>query len=171
MKKSKLLILATLLFLSGCEGTYDFDTDVYRRKIVVESFLHPASPIKVTVSWNRPDKAETDIEYIDGAFVQVEEEGLLITSGVTVNGLFSSDVYPVAGKRYRLKVTIEGKPELSATTSIPLPADMHYVTRAKTGSSPFHEYLAVDVSNINNIFTVRTGIHSRTVYIYIILIQ
>ena len=169
----KKLILPILLIAFGCKGIYEFDTDMYKRKIVVESLINPDSVIKVTVAWNRPTNATyirsvhtPPIEYINGALVQIEENGILILSGTTVNGVLFSDVYPVAGKRYRLTVKVESEIELTAATSIPFPADISYSIRKKYDNrclcsyigifdecieiTPFYElsYIAVDVNDI-----------------------
>jgi len=148
MKQFKLLILTVLLPLSGCTGIYNYHTEAYHRKVVVASFLHPDSLIKVTVSWNRPAKEESDIQHIEGALVQIEEDGIIILSGTTVNGVLSSQAYPLVGKHYRLKVMVTGEPELMATTSIPPPAAINCSIREKRGDSEFHEYMAVDVHSI-----------------------
>ena len=147
MKRFEIPTLIILL-LSGCTGVYNFNTDVYHRKVVVASFLHPDSLITVSVSWNRPVEEQSEIEYIDGAMVQIEEDGVLVVQGATVHGVFSSQVYPIVGKHYRLIVRVNDELELSATTSVPLPADIRYSVREKMGTSRFHEYIAVDVSNI-----------------------
>ncbi|MDR2887344.1 MAG: DUF4249 domain-containing protein [Bacteroidales bacterium] len=172
-----LLLSVIALALFGCEGVYNFDTDEYKRKIVVESLICPDSVIKVTVSWNRPANAEANvalraetwasslIEYIDGALVQVEEDGVLIVSGTTVNGVLCSDVYPSVGKSYRLSVMVNGEPELTATTSIPQPAGVSYSIREKedVGTRYYYDeqgryveyhannglkYIAADISDI-----------------------
>ena len=176
MKKIILPILVIALTLFSCIGTYDFDTDMYKRKVVIESFINPDSVIKVTVAWNTPANEvsdiyiingvlvhTTDIEYIDGALVQIEEDGVLTVSGTTVNGVLSSDVYPAAGKSYRLSVKVEGEPEVTAATSIPLPADISCSIREKLRDSytyvfdgieyvmqPYSmlEYIAADVTDI-----------------------
>ena len=164
MKKLGLPILVIALTLFGCTGIYDFNKDVYKRKIVVESFINPDSVIKVTVSWNRPANADSAIEYIEGAFVRIEEDGVLIVSGTTANGTLSSDVYPTAEKSYRLSVKVEGEPEVTAATSIPPPAtDISYSIREKLRERytysfdgieyvkiPLYEfaYIAADISDI-----------------------
>jgi hypothetical protein len=162
----KNLLLPILLIAFGCTETYYFDKDVYKRKIVVESFINPDSVIKVTVSWSiHPNEVTgvyylngvlmhtTPIEYIDGALVQIEEDGVLILSGTTVNGILLSDVYPAAGKSYRLSVKVEGEAELTAATSIPLPANVSYSIREKSRYITYYdfyqiEYIAADVSDI-----------------------
>ena len=164
----KKLLLPILLIAFGCTETYEFDKDFYKRKIVVESFINPDSVIKVTVAWNiHPNEVTgvyylngvlthtTPVEYIDGALVQIEENGVLILSGTTVNGILQSDVYPAAGKSYRLSVKVDGEPEITAATSIPLPADASFAIREKLYESNYFgieysllEYIAVDISNI-----------------------
>ena len=162
VKRTAFRVLLILLLLSGCTGIYNFEKDAYKPKVVVESFLHPDSLIKVTLSWNRPVEDTTDIKYIDGASVQIEEEGVLIVNGTTVNGVLASQVYPSVGKHYRLKVMVSGEPEMGATTYIPPTADIRFSVREKRGASgptinghtismsgaPQICYTAVDVSSI-----------------------
>ena len=132
MKKLVIPIFVIALSLSGCIDDYYFDTDMYKRKIVVESFINPDSVIKVTVSWNRPATDKSTIEYIDGAFVQIEEDGILIVSGTTDNGALSTNVYPAVGKSYHLSIKVEGEAEITAATSIPHAAtDFAYSIREK----------------------------------------
>ena len=131
MNRLVLPILVSAFKLIGCTGIYDFDKDVYKRKIAVESFINPDSVIKVTVAWNRPANEDSTIEYIDGALVQIEEDGVLTVSGTTVNGTLSSNVYPAIGKSYHLSIKVEGEPEITAATSIPPPAGAYYSIREK----------------------------------------
>jgi hypothetical protein len=42
-----------LMLPFGCNGIYNFNTDIYKRKVVVESLIHPDSVVKVEVSWSR----------------------------------------------------------------------------------------------------------------------
>jgi hypothetical protein len=95
----------------------------------------------------------TPIEYIDGALVQIEEDGVLIVSGTTVNGTLSSNIYPAVGKSYHLSVKVEGETEIIATTSIPPPADISCSIREKLRYFTYYdiyqlEYIAADVSDI-----------------------
>ena len=150
-----------LLLPFGCNGVYHFNTDVYKRKVVVESFLSPYAVISVKVSWNMqeaPDNRARDwgAETINGARVEIKEDGVVILNGTTVDGVLTSDIYPSVGKKYTLSVQVEGQPELTAATSIPPPADMHYSVREKWGASPYRQisdskdygYLSADVSRI-----------------------
>ena len=164
MKRLVIPLFIIALSLQGCIDDYHFDTDMYKRKIVVESFINPDSVIKVSVAWNKPGNDTSAVKYIDGAHVQIEEDGVVIVSGTTDNGTLLSNVYPAAGKSYHLSVMVEGEEEVTAETSIPPPADISFTTREKLADKyryvtydgieyvvpPTYElrYIATDVSDI-----------------------
>ena len=159
-----ILVISFTLF--SCVEIYDFDKDLYKRKVVVESFINPDSVIKVTVAWNRPANDNSVIEHIDGALVQIEEDGVLIVSGITANGTLSSNVYPSTGKSYSLSVKVEGEPEITAATSIPPRANATFSIREKMADmqvcsiyedgaveciiqpARYFRYIATDISDI-----------------------
>lgn len=148
MKKLFLyLSLCICLQLAACVKKYDFGTYPYIRKPVVMSIINPDSLIKVKVYWNKPTGLEKNFEMIDGATVEVLEEGVSLFKGETTNGIAKSTKYPCAGKSYSLKVHIEGEPEITASTEIPMPANIEYKVREKNGGK-YHSYIAADVSSI-----------------------
>lgn len=150
-----LLLASTVVLLAACTGTYDFGEYPYVKKPAVFSMINPDSLIEVRVFWNKPVKDTLPFRTIDGAAVEIEEDGSVVFSGETVDGVVSTEIYPSEGRQYRLRIGIEGLPEITATTSIPLPSRIGYSLRVNMGGT-YSTYLLVDVGEIATPENVRS---------------
>lgn len=121
------------LVFASCTGEYDFGLAAYKKKVVVISHIRPGRPMVVYLYWNTPEAPtgtfirpdDVVYEMIEGAQVEIAEEGTVVFSGLTNSeGIAESAAQPTAGKQYTLRVEVDGQPEITASTYIPQPADM-----------------------------------------------
>ena len=145
----KLVFLSILFF--GCSGIYDFGSDidkVFESKVVVNSLICPDSTIRVSIYRTKPVGSQEAFNPVD-ADMELFEDNLLVFSGQSVNGVVSTDIYPIECKEYRIELIVDGEKEISATTSIPQKSDMTFVHRTKFIKDRQLGYVLADVSAIS----------------------
>lgn len=146
-----LLLCIVALCSAGCFGVYDMGLDLknVRPQIVVNSIITPDSLVKVSVMKSKSvADLENAFEAVEGAGVEIFENGSLIFSGVTgKNGIAKGDVRPKAGCSYSLLVRTEGK-ELSATTDIPEISAADFSFRQKDAAFGVRAFLFADISSL-----------------------
>ncbi len=136
------------LCLTGCEGVYEFKDNPYVKKPVVMSLINPDSLMKVQIWWNKPSGSTGGFDKIEGAAVEITEDGSVVFSGRTdADGVAESSVYPSAGKKYGLRISFDGWPEITASTEIPQPAGITFDTRVKAGGH-WTDFILADVKGI-----------------------
>jgi hypothetical protein len=153
MNRLVVIILVAASF-TCCTGSYDLglDLDNAKPQVVVNSIITPDSTINVQVVWSKSIVSFEPFKPIEGAKITIAEDDQIVFSGVTNSrGLAGSSYYPKAGKKYYLRVLVEGK-ELTASTSIPENSEIKFTVRQKdkTNESPSNNflYMFADISSI-----------------------
>jgi len=105
MKKIVFLISIVSFFLFSCEKTLEFDSEVTKKKLVVNGIYETSSPLKVHVSHSLSVIDQAEIENIEDATVSVYENGdFLENLQHTDNGFYKSANLITENKNYELEI-------------------------------------------------------------------
>jgi len=144
MNKTYLYFLFLLLIISSCTKDFPYDLD-YNKKIAVNCVLMPDSSVVVLLEYAYPiDSSSVEFEQtVKGAYVEISDDYgnktvLSEKSDYVANGFFSSTVadvvyfsdqlLPQPGRKYYLKVYVDGFDTIYASTVVPYAPDVDTVT-------------------------------------------
>jgi hypothetical protein len=125
-------ILLSCLFLQSCLYKYqDMDVPDIERKLVVNSFIRPGHPIRVSVSASESRNNNKPLMPIYNATVLIYENNMLIEQlqhkkqgsspdSILQNFYFGKTLHPVEGKIYRIEVSAPGFNKVYAESTIPI---------------------------------------------------
>ncbi len=132
--KNTIKVIGLLIAFSSCEKVIEMKETETSRQIVVNSLICPDSIFKVQLSETMPVLDTARGYFLTGRSVEVYENDLLVKTLKHKNGgyYYDPEFYPKAGKRYRIRILKGTVPEAEASTVIPLPVPIRYLT---TGES------------------------------------
>lgn len=121
-------------------------------EVVVNSIITPDSAVVVSVGWSKSVADTGMFKKIEGAQVELSEDGIVVFSGTTdQRGVARSTYHPQAGRAYQLRVVTSGR-ELTASTSIPENSTLQFIRRQKdhtnSNSSWYRFFVLADISSI-----------------------
>ena len=115
----------------GCETVVDINIPVEPPKLVINSTLSEDQYIKVNISESQHILDESDYKKVEGAVVEIYEEGKLLTTLTdSLDGNYISATFmPQRGKSYQINAAKNGFEPITAQVLIPLDtADIITVT-------------------------------------------
>lgn len=125
--KNSLLLAMALVLLAGCKKEYPFDQEVIPQ-IVVNAILCPDDPeIRVDLWWSKKLESEayfwgSDFKRVEHARVTLSENGAVLFETVSGDSQLVWDYRPREGATYTLRVNLENRKEVTATTTVPFKA-------------------------------------------------
>lgn len=125
--KNSLLLAMALVLLAGCKKEYPFDQEVIPQ-IVVNSILCPDDPeIRVDLWWSKKLESEVyfwsfDFNRVEHARVTLSENDVILFESVSQDSQLVWHYRPREGATYTIRVRVEGRKEITATTTVPFKA-------------------------------------------------
>lgn len=122
MKKSYLnILLVSLLLFCSCNQVVKIDVPRSENKLVVNSIFNPDSVISLTLSHSEFILENGEFEKIEGATaLLLNKEGVKLDKmSYAGNGIYKSDIKPIPGKTYRIKVSQEGYKTVTSQNKVP----------------------------------------------------
>lgn len=110
------------LLLAGCKDVdYDFGRRGPAPQVTVNALLTPQEDFVVSLHWSGTyAKEKMTFEPVAQAEIRLLEEGReVVRCAASADGRTSTGFRPVAGRSYRLEVTVPGYGRLTAETSVP----------------------------------------------------
>ena len=150
--RNQIFILFIFPVFISCEKDLKTDVEV-NPKLCFNCILNPDSVIKVSLSLSRSISATSEIQRIDGATIELKEDGKLLGHLIDKgDGKYSMANKPLIGSIYEISIIMEGYQPLFAKTRIPNKPVVSYVKsalRLQTGRG----------TGINYIYDVSYTIH------------
>lgn len=115
-------LIFTCLTLSGCEKEIRFRQS-FEPTVVVNSLLNPDSLLTVDLWWSMNIDDGNAFRRIENAAVSISENGTIILKAVSTNDPVHFDYKPKENKEYSIKVTVDGHPDITASTFVPAKPD------------------------------------------------
>ncbi|MBL7979209.1 MAG: DUF4249 domain-containing protein [Bacteroidetes Order II. Incertae sedis bacterium] len=122
------LIIGPFLFW-GCDFEQVVDINIpLKPQLVLNGALNPDSSLTIQLSKNTNSVGEHKMpEFVQNATVTAWEDGVIVGNmkWIGVEGRYRlENVYPQAGKTYRIKASAAGFPDVEAETTIPKPIQL-----------------------------------------------
>jgi len=111
MKKSFLIIIPIILFITSCQKTLNIDIEDKDKKIVLNGILYPDSIIKVNISRSLGvlEEDSSNFQFLNKATAKLYENDNYIETLVFDSiGFYHSTIIPDPTKKYKLEVESEG---------------------------------------------------------------
>jgi hypothetical protein len=143
-----LVYFIALTFLSGCVFDKEFEYKQYEEKIVVNGMLTPDSLITIAISKTLPyPSGNNAFPPVKDAVPHVFEDGILLGEMQQTNqpGIYRLSHYPKAGSTYRLEVSIDKHPVITASTSIPAHTLINVCRQESQGVKQYRTSFGADV--------------------------
>jgi hypothetical protein len=140
-----LFVLLVTIALTSCEKVVDVPLREGDKKYVIEGVItDQAGRTQVRISQTKSFSGSNDFEGINAESVSIsEEDGTTTFLSQKATGIYESDIKGTPGKRYTLRVMINGT-EYTAVSQMPMPVsiDSLYLTEMGMGSTS-SEYVNV----------------------------
>lgn len=121
MKTVRAVITASVAacLLYGCSKEITFRQN-FEPKVVVNCLLNPDSLLKVDLWWSRNIDDPQPFRRVQGAAVTIFEDEKEILNAQSGEGAVVFDYKPREGRRYSLRVRLEGYDDVTASTVVPM---------------------------------------------------
>lgn len=134
------LILIAIV-LASCVSRVDPDFPVFNGNVVVNSLLVPDSVIQVHLSASvRSDLLEI-FPHLNNARVEVSDGEEVVLLQYQGQGIYATDVRPLEGTKYRLRITLPDITPLTALTVIPQKPEIY------TTAQPEHNIVKITIED------------------------
>ena len=104
----------------ACEVDYSFGEKDFKPRVVVNALISPQEPFAVRLHWSRSYSAQSGFTPVGEAEIRLYEDNTeVVRCPADPEGTTQTTFRAVAGRSYRLVVSVPGYGELSARTTIP----------------------------------------------------
>ena len=126
----RLLLLAALAALVGCDSTFTVDLPDQEPRLVVESLFGADSLLTLRVRQSAPADQSPPSGVVTSATVEVFEDGVRVGTApyVPARSRYVSAVRPRAGRTYRVRITAPGFGPVEAQDTVPVPVPLDVVS-------------------------------------------
>ncbi len=141
-------ILSAVVLLAACEKQIDIDIENQESKVVVMAKGMEGSPLAVDLTYSRPIFGSFYIRYDEDYFTKITNATVKLTVGggatetATLNGgSYTFAHIPQPGEELKLTISVPGRDEVSATTTVPpMPVVSDIDTSYDSESNGYYDY-------------------------------
>lgn len=146
--KRFIFLLLMLVTLFSCTKTIDFEDEELAHLAVVNSIIWPDQSFSVMLNQSTSILTNEQTNRTLEGTMDLFEDGTLIRQLTSQSGVFSADdIYPRAGKNYRMVISTNGQ-QVEAETTIPPKADIVSVdTTNYNGNGLNHIYFKIKIND------------------------
>lgn len=162
------LIFFSTFLLLGCSKSVDFDFPAHAPGLVLNGVFNPDSIFSIDLTSSNQISSNNDFNPVENASVRLFQNGNYLTDlQHSKKGIYRASIKPESLRKYEIRVTAPGFPDIAAHNHVPEKPAIHHVqiTTVSGGVSPTQglnvSLILDDVPKENNFYFIRAYTFDR----------